>query len=262
MPVSYCKVAEQHSSWPSRENWAEWVTRWLQQEQTEGQLLPDLNHAPGPAECEPHTPVRERTIMWPHLSLWSQRPISSFLLPYLQTCGRSSVWSQFSGRGVLAVSNKVCILWANSGLALTASPADRTHRMSIGNPAARRVTDVERGDCTTCNPYKEIGEEIFVKASSPASPFINQKHIQACITTHLFQHVGWDIPKLWITAAQQRGTELGEANTASLYCPLVERNGFFRKEHGSWGDASEWIYKTYPVTAFEKNILKHVWCSH
>ena len=86
----------------------------------------------------------------------------------LQTCGRSRVWSQFCGRGVLAVSSKVCMLWANSGLALLASSADTTPRMSIGNPAARRVTDVERGHCTTCNPYQERIQK------SPASPFINE----------------------------------------------------------------------------------------
>lgn len=69
-----------------------------------------------------------------------------------KTCGRSSVWSQLSGRGVLAVSSKVCILWHNSDLVLLVSPAEHTHRMSMGNPAARRVTDVEGGDCTTFNP--------------------------------------------------------------------------------------------------------------
>lgn len=148
--MSYYKAAEQRSSWPSRENWAEWAIRWLQQEQTEGQLLPDPNHAPGPAECEPHTPVKEKDNDMT-TSVFVVSPIS-FLSLCLQTCGRSSVWSQSSGRGVLAVSSKVCILWANSCFVLLASPADTTHRMSMGKPAARRVTDVERGDCTTCNP--------------------------------------------------------------------------------------------------------------
>lgn len=147
------------------------------------------------------------------------------MLLSLQTCGRSSVWSQFSGRGVWAVSNKVCILSANSGLILLVSSADTTHRMSIGNPAARLVTDVELGDCTTCNPYKETGEEIYLTVQH----LYFYKEIQAHVTTHLFQHVSWDIPKLWITAAQQRCTELGEARTASLYCPLVKRSTFFQK---------------------------------
>lgn len=57
------------------------------------------------------------------------------------------------------------------------------------------------------------------------------KIIQACVTTHLFQHVSWDIPKLRIAAAQQRCTKLSEAYTASFYCPLVKRNIFFKKEH-------------------------------
>lgn len=47
--------------------------------------------------------------------------------------------------------------------------------------------------------------------------------------------MGWDIPKLWIIAAQQRGTELGEAYAASLYCPLVKRNMIFKKDD-SLGD--------------------------
>lgn len=72
-----------------------------------------------------------------------------------RTCGRSSVWSQLSGRGALAVSSKVCILWPNSDLVLLVSPAEQIQRMSIGKPAARRVTDVKRGDCTTFNPCWE-----------------------------------------------------------------------------------------------------------
>lgn len=193
--MSYCKVAEKHFSWPSRENWAEWVTRWQLQEQTEGQLIPNLSHAPGPAECEPRTPAKGEKL-WPNLSLWLKRLSSSFLLS-LQTCGRSSVWSQSTGRGVWAVSNKVWIQSANSGLILLVSSADTTHRMSIGNPAARLVTDVELGDCTTCNPYKETAEEIYQSIQH----LYFYKAIQAHVTTHLFQHVSRDIPKLWITAA-------------------------------------------------------------
>lgn len=98
--------------------------------------------------------------------------------------------------------------------------------MSIGSPAARRVTDVELGDCTTCNPCKETGEEtdLFVQH------LYFSEEIQAQDTTHLFQHASRDIPKLWITAAQQRGAELGEACAASLYRPLVKINTFFKTE--------------------------------
>lgn len=67
-----------------------------------------------------------------------------------QTWGRSRVWSQSSGRGILAVSSRVSILRARRGRDLLASSADTTHKMSIGSPAARRVTDVEGGHCTTC----------------------------------------------------------------------------------------------------------------
>lgn len=55
--------------------------------------------------------------------------------------------------------------------------------------------------------------------------------MQASVTTHLFQHVSRDLLKLWITSAQQRCTELGEAYTASLYCPLVKGNVFFKKRN-------------------------------
>lgn len=149
----YWRAAELHFSWPSRENWVEWVTGWLQQEQTEAQQLPDPIHGPGLAECGLHTPVNARISMWPHLCAWLNTHL--LLLLWGKTCGRSSVWSQWSGRGVLAVSSNVCILWHNSDLVLLLSPAEQTHRMSIGNPAALRVTDVKGGDCTTFNPCWE-----------------------------------------------------------------------------------------------------------
>lgn len=147
----------------------------------------------------------------------------SVLLLRLQTCGRSRVWSQFSGRGLLAVSSNVCILWVNRGLALLASSADKMHRMSIGNPAARRVTDVERGDCTTLSPYEDSRGTTSV--NQPSSTSIQSGKSVA----YLFQHVCWNIPYLSITTAQQRSTELGESNTAPLHCPLVKRKSFFQR---------------------------------
>lgn len=88
------------------------------------------------------------------------------------------------------------MLLANSGRALLASSADTTHRMSIGNPAARRVTDVERGDCRTCNPYSERGGGGNISVNlSPASDFTHGLYIAGeRVTSHLFQHAGRDIP--------------------------------------------------------------------
>lgn len=89
-----------------------------------------------------------------HICACTSTLLSSQLWLWGKTCGRSSVGSQLSGRGLLAVSSNVCILWDNSDLVLLVSLAEQTHRMSIGNPAARRVTDVKRGNCTTFNPYR------------------------------------------------------------------------------------------------------------
>lgn len=47
---------------------------------------------------------------------------------------------------------------------------------------------------------------------------------------YLLQHVCWDIPELWVTAAQETGTEPGKAHTAALYCPLGDRNVYVRTE--------------------------------
>lgn len=180
------------------------------------------------------------------------------LLLRLQTCGRSRVWSQFSGRGLLAVSSNVCILWVNRGLALLASSADKTHRMSIGNPAARRVTLVERGDCTTLSPYKDRRGTTAV--NQPPSTYSQEKRAQASIA-YLFQHVGWNIPYLCIAAAQQRSTELGESNTAPLHCPLVEGKMLFQKRARQLTQDYMPLDKTYPVAAFEKDILEDFCCS-
>lgn len=83
-----------------------------------------------------------------------------------------------------------------------------------------------------------------------------------CVIPHLFQHVGRDVLKLCIPAAQQRGTEPGEADAASFDCPLVERDVFLNEEQESGGDSdltpqNAFIKKTYPLTALEKNVLEH-----
>lgn len=199
--------------------------------------------------------------MRPHQSLWWQRPISSLLLLCLQTCGRSSVWSQFSGRGVLAVSSNVCMLWANSGLALLASPADTTHRMSIGNPAARRVTDVERGDCTTFNPYKETGGTISIN---------QQSSISMCSLKNIYRHVSsLTCFSMWAGIFLISASLLLNREAQNLVKPIQHPSTapwwrgicFFQKK--AWVD-SDFVplHKTYPVAAFEKNILEYFRCSH
>lgn len=53
---------------------------------------------------------------------------------------------------------------------------------------------------------------------------------RAWVRGYLLQHVCWDIPELWVTAAQETGTEPGKAHTAALYCPLGDRNVYVRTE--------------------------------
>ena len=257
--MSYWRAAGLHFSWPSRENWAERVTGWRQQGHTLAQQLPGPNHGPGLAECGRHTPVNAKIAsdrirahgytLVPSQSLWGK------------TCGRSSVWSQWSGRGVLAVSSNVCILWHKSELVLLLSPAEQTHRMSIGNPAARRVTDVKRDDCTTFSPYWETNLQLLT--SNLTSELIKRKAIAVCLLTHFMQHVCRDTPNLWITASSQSDTEFGEAYTASLHCPLVEKSMFYLRNQPFATHALKVLplSSTYPMTTFKKNIPEYLWCS-